>query len=561
MHAKIITNANGEAVDWEYIDVNPAFEKIIDLTTEEIIGKRILDIIPNLKEDPNNWLERYSKTALTGKDQTFDVYIADTDKHYLVNVFSPKKGEFAGTISDFTELKRKEEALSKSEAELNRVQELTHVGGWYLDLKTDKVIWTGQLYKMYGLDPSLPPPNYKEQKKIFTPESWEKLTAAVEKAYKHGTPYELELNLNNTEGSEIWIKAQGEAVVDKTGKTIALRGAAQDITAQKTIEVELTDAKKLAEAANLHKNYFLANMSHEIRTPMNGVLGFSELLKNDSLTKDERFKYLEIIDGNSKQLLNLIDDIIDIAKIESNELKVSFKDCHVSNLVKNLEITYNQLKNAKHKKDIVFKTHIPVEDLQIVTDGQRLQQVISNLLNNALKFSDKGEISFGFNVVENNVKFFVKDNGMGIKKNKQIEIFERFKQLNYESNAKYGGTGLGLTICKGILTLLGGDITVESEENKGTLFEFTLPLKYARLKAETKVAELPKRKDFLKGKTILIAEDDSLVRLLFKIVLKDTKAEIIFAKTGQEAVDVFIKTTTSSKVVVSIYIFKRCGSH
>lgn len=542
MHAKIITDDKQQPIDWEYIDVNPAFEKIIGLSPKDVIGKRILDIAPHIKTDPNNWIEKYGHTALTGENQIFEAYIAEIDKHFLINIFSPKEGEFAGTISDFTNLKQKEEALSKSEAELNRVQELTHVGGWYLDLNTDKVTWTDQLYKMYGLSPTLTPPNYHKQKEIFTPDSWKKLSTAVEKAQKHGTPYEIEIELKGIHGKQVWIKAQGEAIKNKKGDIIALRGAAQDITPQKTIEVELTDAKKVAEAANLHKNYFLANMSHEIRTPMNGVLGFSELLKNDSLTKDERFKYLEIIDGNSKQLLNLIDDIIDIAKIESNELKVSFKDCHVSNLVKNLEITYNQLKIAKHKKDIVFKTHIPDKDLQIVTDGQRLQQVISNLLNNALKFSNKGEISFGFNIVENNVKFFVKDNGMGIKKNKQIEIFERFKQLNYESNAQYGGTGLGLTICKGILTLLGGSITVESEENKGTLFEFTLPLKYARAKAETKVAQLPERKDFLKGKTILIAEDDSLVRLLFKIVLKDTKAEIIFAETGQEAVDIFIKT-------------------
>ncbi|WP_179333766.1 chemotaxis protein CheB [Winogradskyella costae] len=552
MHAKIITNNKGEPIDWEYIDVNPAFEKIINLKNEDIVGKRVSTIHPDVKNDPNDWLPKYGKTALSGTNQTFEAYIASTDKYYLVNIFSPKEGEFAGTISDFTELKNKEEALSKSEAELNRVQELTHVGGWYLDLNTDKVIWTEQLYKMYGLDPNLPPPDYKEQMKIFSNDSWLTLSNAVEKAQKFGTPYELELNLSKDNGDLVWIKAQGEAVKNKVGDIIALRGAAQDITPQKRSETELINAKKTAEEANLHKNYFLANMSHEIRTPMNGVLGFSELLKNDSLTKDERFKYLEIIDGNSKQLLNLIDDIIDIAKIESNELKVSFKDCDVSTLIKNLEITYNQLKIAKHKKDIDFKTHIPVENLCIITDGQRLQQVVSNLLNNALKFSEKGEISFGFNVVDDNLKFFVKDNGMGIKKSKQIEIFERFKQLNYESNAKYGGTGLGLTICKGILTLLGGDITVSSEENKGTLFEFTIPIKYAKADANKIQAILPERKDFLENKTILIAEDDSLIRLLFKIVLKDTKANVLFATTGKEAVEIYSTTDTVDIVLLDI---------
>ncbi|NRR89958.1 response regulator [Winogradskyella undariae] len=552
MHAKIITNKDGEPVDWEYIDVNPAFEEILNLTTDEIIGKRILEIIPGIEHDPNDWISKYGKTALSGENQTFETYIANSKKHYFINIFSPKKGEFAGTIADFTELKNKEEALSKSEKELNRVQELTHVGGWYLDIKTDKVTWTGQLFKIYGLDPNSQPPDYKEQENLFTKESWAKLSKAIEKTKKYGTPYELELNLYRSDGNKIWIKAQGEIVEDKDGNKIALRGAAQDVTSQKLSEVELINAKKIAEEANLHKNYFLANMSHEIRTPMNGVLGFSELLKNDSLTKEERFKYLEIIDGNSKQLLNLIDDIIDIAKIESNELKVSFKECDISSLISNLEITYNQLKIAKHKKDIVFKTHIPVKPLYIITDEHRLQQVVSNLLNNALKFSEKGEISFGFNVNDNTIKFFVQDNGMGIKKSKQIEIFERFKQLNYESNAKYGGTGLGLTICKGILTLLGGDITVSSEENKGTLFEFTIPIKYAKEDLVRKKVALPKRKDFLKNKTILIAEDDSLIRLLFKIVLKDTGANVLFAKTGVEAVEIYSNTEAIDIVLLDI---------
>ena len=191
MHAKIITNNKGEPIDWEYIDVNPAFEKIINLKNEDIVGKRVSTIHPDVKNDPNDWLPKYGKTALSGINQTFEAYIASTDKYYLVNIFSPKEGEFAGTISDFTELKNKEEALSKSEAELNRVQELTHVGGWYLDLITDKVIWTEQLYKMYGLDPNLPPPDYKEQIKIFSKDSWLTLSNAVEKAQKFGTPYEL----------------------------------------------------------------------------------------------------------------------------------------------------------------------------------------------------------------------------------------------------------------------------------------------------------------------------------------------------------------------------------
>lgn len=554
IHAKIITDLNNEPIDWEYIDVNPAYEKILGMKAKDLIGKRISTIFPDLKNDPNKWIQSYGETALTGKEQTIEGYVESLGKYFFVNVFCPKKGEFAGTISDFTDLKKKEEALSKSEAELHKVQEMTSVGSWFLDLSTNAVEWTRPLYDMYGFNPDLPPPPYTKHQKLFTNESWERLSRAVEIAKNTGTPYELELNMIKDNGELGWLLAKGEAVFNDKDEIYALRGAAQDITKQKANEEELIKAKKAAEAANIHKNYFLANMSHEIRTPMNSVLGFSELLKNDKLANDERLKYLEIIDSNSKQLLNLIDDIIDIAKIESNEIKMVYKECHIPKLIDYLEISYNQLKKTKHKDNIVFKTSVPknYKDLTIVTDPQRLQQVLSNLLNNALKFSEQGEISFGFEVEHDYVKFFVKDQGIGIQKNKQVEIFERFKQINYENNAKYGGTGLGLAICKGIVTLLGGYITVSSEYRKGTLFEFAIPLKLTRFKEEHLKIEQPKIKDFLKNKTLLIAEDDSLIRLLFQVVLKNTGAKLLFAETGKVAVNTYKNNPNIDIVLLDI---------
>lgn len=554
IHAKIITNKKGEPVDWEYIEVNPAYERLLGIKAEDLIGKKISDILPNLKDDPNQWIQKYGETALTGKEQTIEGYVYPLDKYFFVNVFSPKKGEFAGTISDFTELKRSEKALRKNASELRRIQEITRVGGWYLDLKTNEVEWTKQLYDIYGFDDSLPPPPYTVHQKLFVEDSWEKLTAAVENTRNTGVPYNLELKMIRDNGQHGWLLAYGEAVKDHNGEIIALRGAAQDITLQKLNEEELIKAKKAAESANIHKNYFLANMSHEIRTPMNGVLGFSELLRNNNVSKEERIKYLEIIDGNSKQLLNLLDDIIDVAKIEANEIKMVYRECNIPKLINNLEITYNQLKVARHKNNIIFNKHIPekYKDLNIITDGQRLQQVISNLLNNALKFSEKGEISFGYHVENGHVKFFVKDEGIGIRKSKQIEIFERFKQINYENNARYGGTGLGLAICKGIVELLGGEIWVTSKLNVGTLFEFTIPLKLSKVEKINNKKPYLKSKDFLNDKTILIAEDDSLIQMLFQVVLKNSGANILFAGTGKEAVHIYENTPNIDVVLLDI---------
>ncbi|MFV9551922.1 chemotaxis protein CheB [Algibacter sp. PT7-4] len=537
IHAKIITDKKGKAIDWQYLDVNPAYEKLLNLNAKDLIGQRVTKILPGLVNDPNKWIEKYGQTALTGEETKIEGYVKALDKYFYVNAFSPKKGEFAATVSDFTELKRKEEALIKSQYELNRVQKITHVGSWSLNIETGEVEWTEELFRIFRLDSKLSPPNYGIHKKLFTKESWNTLSKAVEKTKTKGIPYELELNMVRDNNEIGWLWAKGEAVKNSNNKIIGLRGSAQDITEIKNNQKALIYAKKQAEAsdlANRQKNYFLANMSHEIRTPMTGVLGFAELLKADNLNKKDQLKYIEIIDNNSKQLLNLID----VSKIETNEIKLVYKECHISNLIKNLELTYNQIKVAKNKSNLNFVSSFPknLENLVVLTDPQRLEQVICNLLNNALKFSEKGDISFGFSQQEDYIKFYVKDHGIGIAKNKQKEIFERFKQLNLKNKAKYGGTGLGLSICKGIVTLLGGEIWVESKRYQGTLFEFTIPLK----KVNTKINGAHKlTKNFLKNKSILIAEDDKLIRMLLAAVLKNTGANVTFANNGKIAVKYF----------------------
>ncbi|MCB4807109.1 response regulator [Tamlana sp. 62-3] len=548
LHGKLTKDNPNEL---EIIDINPAFETILGLKAKDVIGLNFTDLEPYTKPVTSLWTDSFKEAALSAKEQFIKNFTAN-NQHYYVHIFSPGKNEFAATFTDITELNNQKEALKKSKSELTRVQELAEIGSWYLNLETGDVQWTIELFKIFDWNPKLPPPTFEETEAILTPESWEQLNTAVDNTVKTGNPYEIELNLKTETGKNRWIWSRGETDQDEKGNIIGLRGVAQNITESKIVQQELIKAKKEAELANSHKNYFLANMSHEIRTPMNGVLGFSELLKNDQLTTEDRLKYLKIIDGNSKQLLNLIDDIIDIAKIESDDLKILFKPVHLPNLINNLEITYNQLKVSRYKKaNINLKVHVPEEykDLVVITDPQRLQQIISNLLNNALKFSNDGEILFGFNIVENNIKFFVQDQGIGIEQSKQNEIFERFKQVNYDQNTNYGGTGLGLAICKGLVLLLNGEISLKSEYNVGTLFEFTIPLTRGTLKTNKKKISSFYDTDFLKGKTILIAEDDSLIQLLFKITLKNTGANLLFAKNGKIAIDIY-KTTPKIDVLL-----------
>ncbi len=545
LHAQIIKDQEGRPVNFEYININPAFEKQIGLKREEVIGKKGLDVIPGLKGDNVKWIDLYGHTALTGEEQSIEIYSELRKKYYLLHIFSPNKNEFASTFTDVTKLKESEKNLQISEGELKKVQEITHTGSWYMDVKTGEVKWNEELYRMYGFDPKFPPPSYSEHKKLFVKESWDKLYKALENTRKTQIPYQLELKTIRKDGTNGWMWVRGETITDQEGKVIAMWGAAQDISDRKIIENELLEAKKKADVANIHKNYFLANMSHEIRTPMNGVIGFSRLLKEEDISKEERNKFLDIIDDNANQLLSLIDDIIDVASIESNQLKISLDQCNVPVLLTHLEEIFNNLKTEKEKGNIHFELYIPsgYETLVINTDCIRLRQVISNLLNNSLKFSEKGTIRFGFEIKKSKIEFFVKDEGIGIAKEAINDIFKRFKQLNYGKEAEYGGTGLGLAICKGIVKLLGGKISVSSELGKGSEFRFDIPLKEFNAEV-TEPSTNGSNIDYtqiLKNKKLLIAEDEAMIQVYFNEIFKNYDIELLFANNGKEAVKLYHK--------------------
>jgi|GEM_PF-2368125 len=240
--------------------------------------------------------------------------------------------------------------------------------------------------------------------------------------------------------------------------------------------VALKIAKEKAESADRLKSAFLANMSHEIRTPMNSILGFSQLLKDKKDDREKLDRFIDIININGKQLISIIDDIIDFSKIEANQIEIAHYPFDVIKLLDLLyESFFNQLRDEK--RDINFTLTKPsVIQLNIDSDEQRIQQILSNLINNAIKFTSKGKINFGCELKNNHLLFFVEDTGIGIPKDKKEMIFERFRQVEESYTRKYGGTGLGLTICKRLVNLLGGEIWVNSALGKGSSFYFTIPV-------------------------------------------------------------------------------------
>jgi len=328
----------------------------------------------------------------------------------------------------------------------------------------------------------------------------------------------------------------------------------EDITERKNAEVQIINALNKAEESDKLKSAFLANMSHELRTPINGIIGFSNLLLNQNLSFDKKEKYVSQINASSSMLMRLIEDIIDIAKIESGKLVIEKIPCNVSKTLDELYQYYKQELIARNKENVLLVYNkIQDTDITIISDPLRLRQVLINLLSNAVKFTEIGKIEFGCTQKGEKLFFYVKDTGIGIKKENLSKIFDRFTQLEISHSRKFGGTGLGLTISKNIIELLNGEIWVESELEKGSSFFFTIPAEIVdAVETEPTEMEFDMSHYFWKNKTILIAEDDDINFMFLEEMLHLTNIKIIRARNGKEAVDLVKIISEISLVLMDI---------
>jgi len=328
---------------------------------------------------------------------------------------------------------------------------------------------------------------------------------------------------------------------DERGVITMIMGIFKDVSDLMRIENELKEARDRAEESDRLKASFLANMSHEIRTPMNGIVGFANLLRDPGLAEDKKDLFLKHIEHSSNQLLNIIDDIIDISKIESGQLKISNKPVRINSILEEIYSSFfHRIRgDAPGEKRVDFKLIKGNEsgNFTIVTDDFRLSQIFNNLIGNAIKFTKEGHITFGYSMKDHrHVEFFVSDSGIGIPNNKQRLIFDRFGQVNQERSLQQTGTGLGLPISKSLVNLMGGEMWVESAVGKGTTFYFTLPLVIEEPVEEPRVLISNKTYNW-SNKNILVAEDEELNWLFVKEMLRQTGATIHRARNGHEVVE------------------------
>lgn len=375
---------------------------------------------------------------------------------------------------------------------------------------------------------------------FLLPEEREKGIRNFNLTWEKGYLKNIEYRIKRTDGLIFDGEVSYSAIYDSNGKPESMVLIVKNISERKEAVNRLREAKEKAEESDRLKTAFLSNMSHEIRTPMNAIVGFSDLLSDPSIQPGERRDYISQINQSADNLMRLIDDIIDIAKIEAGQIIINETECSVNDMFKDLFLIFSQQIQRMEKDEVELKIDWgwPSDNLVLLTDEFRLKQVLTNLIGNALKFTEKGFVGYGVKKVSRGIRFAVRDTGIGIRKEKQKIIFDRFSQGHDSKTKLYGGTGLGLAISKNIVHLLGGDIKVKSVTGKGSEFSFVLPLKTV-IKGRKEPEKKKDGKYNWSGRKVLIAEDDHSNFFFIKELLRKTGIDILWSKDGEETMQVF----------------------
>lgn len=431
-------------------------------------------------------------------------------------------------LNDITYMKKIEADLEHSEARLEESTLTKHIGFWNADPVSGMCYICPTMAKDWGFDHSKNPIHSDQIMNAIHPSDRAEIWIAVEKALLNNIPYYCEYRVIRPDGSTIWIESRGEYIKDINGQPFRFAGTSTDITDRVETKLKLTQeleelketvtqlkqAQALAEHANKNKTVFLANVSHEIRTPLTAILGFADLLKDGPISDIEKTQFAETINRNGNALIKIIDDVLDLSKVEANCLELEKIELSPQQL---LHDVVHQFKGKAHSKNIYVLLDIQNELPQtILSDSVRIQQVLTNLLSNALKFTDQGGVvvqvkSYVKEQSKAEIQIRVIDTGIGLTEDQKERLFQPFSQAELSTTRKFGGNGLGLALSKHLAEALGGQLIIErGEKDMGCTFAFTLTADIpaaSAVKIETKKSL--QQMDFvpLSGFNILLAED------------------------------------------------------
>ncbi|TVR09777.1 MAG: PAS domain S-box protein [Phormidium sp. GEM2.Bin31] len=457
---------------------------------------------------------------------------------------------FMGIYQDVSQRKANEIALTELSQQLKKAQEVANLGYWSFDLASEKITWSQEVFNIFGITPDQGEPTYAEHLKQYHPEDLPQILEHIEAAHR-GISQQYDFRLVRPKGEIRYCHTRLEVEVHN-GKATRLFGTVMDITERKQQEVIIQQALSAADTANRAKSQFLANMSHELRTPLNAILGFTDMMSHDPEIPTEQQGYLNIIHQSGEHLLQIINDILEISKIEAGKVELNPVPFNFAQLLQSLEYLFRtQIDKKGINLTIISDTGLPKF---IKTDELKLRQTLINLISNGIKFTQKGEVRLQVRPKDLqsqtspdsssgslSIEFTIADTGPGIAPEELSQLFEAFSQTETGKASKQG-TGLGLAISRKFIQMMGGDIHVSSTLGAGTVFTFDIQAQPVQLKT-TSVSTPPPRIIHLSPETepprILIVDDIEESRLLLRSLLRNVGFHIQEARQGEEALNLW----------------------
>ncbi len=473
--------------------INPAGARTLGYEVEELAGKPSHetwhhskpDRIPYPREKCPIYAAYKDGKVHHGGDEMF--WRKDGRSFPIDYVSTPiyEDGRLTGAVvvfKDITERKKAEEALMESEARLKEAQRIAHVGSWDFDVLANKLNWSEEMYRLYGVSLETYPITFDLFLNQIHPEDRLAMKKWAQDALEGKKPKELDFRIILPDGSVRFVRGSGETFFDKAGKPVRIAGTAQDITEQKRAEEIRIENERLASSSKA-KGEFLATMSHELRTPMNAIMGFSELMKEGMAGElnEKQKRFVDNVLTSARHLLALINDVLDLSKVEAGKIELVKETISVQDTV---EEAITLIKERAAKRNVIINKELDSALEFIEADRLRIKQVLFNLLDNAVKFSkpEGGKVTIKAKREGNVAKFSVSDTGIGIKEENMDKLFHEFEQVSSGISRKYGGTGLGLAISKKLVELHGGKIRAESRFGEGSTFTFEMPIAEKREK-------------------------------------------------------------------------------
>jgi PAS domain S-box-containing protein len=529
--------------DGTLIRVNDAFLDIIGYSREEISSVTYWDLIP--EEDMENSKQNHDRLYKDKKIGPLEKKFLHKNGHYvdvkitkIVLQDSDGTDYIWSTLEDITESKNAQRVL-------NKAQEMGQIGHWHLDLISNELSWSDETYRIFGLEPQEFAATYEAFVERIYPEDRDRVNNAYTHSLEVDEAYEIEHRVIRPDGTVRYVVERCEHNHDSQGNISGSIGTVFDVTDAKKRTLELYKAKEAAESANVAKSSFIASISHELRTPMNAILGFTKKILSDSSLSEKNINDLKIINKSGEHLLSLINEVLDLSKIEAGAMEIESNPLDLHTLFQQV----SQLLKVKSDEkglslELDIKSTVPN---YVMGDESKMRQLILNIAGNAIKFTEKGRVKITVDAKDHETKdtfsvieITIEDTGIGISKEMQSRVFEAFTQDEGGKKVE-GGTGLGLAITKKIVEMMGGTISLESDGDSGTKFIITLELKKSEVAAPSRYQTTQNIIGIepTERKRMLVVDDVLTNRMLVKLMFEDIGFEIKEAESGEEALEIF----------------------